>query len=83
MQNAQSVDYYRSDLTQFEIDSMKEGQFVPYIPSKESVKTAQSRIEYDYINKGNVKVGDTIELKQETIDGDTFTFMYHNNHIVL
>ena len=82
MQNAQSVDYYRSDLTQFEIDSMKEGQFMPYIPSKESVKIAQSRIEYDYINKGNVKVGDTIELKQETIDGDTFTFMYHNNHIV-
>lgn len=82
MQNAQSIDYYRSGLTQFEIDSMKEGQFVPYIPSKESVKIAQSRIEYDYINKGNVKVGDTIELKQETIDGDTFTFMYHNNHIV-
>lgn len=81
-QTGQPVDYYRSDLTQFEIDPMKEGQFVPYTPSKESVKTAQSRIEYDYINKGNVKVGDTIELKQEIIDGDTFTFMYHNGHVV-
>lgn len=77
-----SKEYYRSDLTEFTIDSFKEGTFIPYTPTRESVKTAQGRIDYEYINKGNVKEGDTIELRQEVIDGDTFTFMYHNGHIV-
>lgn len=77
-----SKEYYRSDLTEFTVDSFKEGTFIPYTPARESVKTAQGRIDYEYINKRNVKEGDTIELKQEVIDGDTFTFMYHNGHIV-
>ena len=81
--------YYRSSLTEYTVDSLKENKidpktndYIPYIPSKNSIKIAQSKVEYDYINKGNIKVDDTIELKQETIEGDVFTFMYHNNHIV-
>lgn len=81
-ENIEVGSYYRSDLTEYTIDSFKEGTFIPYVPNRSSVKEIQSRIEYDYINKGNTKEGDTIELRQETIEGDTFTLMYHNNHMV-
>lgn len=78
----QAYEFYRSDLTPFTIDSFNDGTFIPFIQDNPSYKDVYNKIEFDYINKGNVKAGDTINLKLEKAGEYDVVFMYHNNHIV-
>lgn len=75
--STEPYNYYRSDITEFEIGAATEGRRVPYVSTKGSVSKAQAMVNFTYVNEGNVKEGDKIELVQEVIDGDTFTFMVH------
>ena len=78
--------YLRSDLTEFTIDSFNAGTFENFADKYPNYKTIWDKIVFDYINKGNVKIGDTIELRLEPteINGKTYetVYMYHNGNIV-
>lgn len=75
-------EFYRNDLTEYNVNDLSKGLFTPYTPTIDAVKIMQSKIAYDYINEGNVKPGDIIELARETIDDLKFTVMYHKGTIV-
>lgn len=79
-------EYLRGDLTEFTIDSFEDGTLERYADKFPNYKTVYDKIMYDYINKGNVKVGDTIELRLEPTEsnGQTYetVYMYHNGNIV-
>ena len=78
--------YLRSDLTEFTIDSFNAGTFENFADKYPNYKAVWDKIIFDYINKGNVKIGDTIELKLEPTEsnGKTYetVYMYHNGNIV-
>ena len=78
--------YLRSDLTEFTIDSFNAGTFENFADKYPNYKTIWDKIVFDYINRGNVKIGDTIELKLEPTEsnGKTYetVYMYHNGNIV-
>ena len=78
--------YLRSDLTEFTIDSFNAGTFENFADKYPNYKAIWDKIVFDYINKGNVKIGDTIELKLEPTEsnGKTYetVYMYHNGNIV-
>ena len=78
--------YLRSDLTEFTIDSFNAGTFENFADKYPNCKTIWDKIVFDYINKGNIKIGDTIELKLEPTESNGRTYetvyMYHNGNIV-
>lgn len=74
--------YYRSALNMFTIDSFKDGTFILFKDKFPDYKAVYDKIEFDYINKGNIKKDDTINLKIEKVGDYDVVFMYHNNHIV-
>ena len=74
--------FYRSDLTEHTIPSFNDGTLVPFITEHPEYKEVYNKIEFDYINKGNVKEGDTIHLKLEKVGGYNVVFMLHDGHIV-
>lgn len=78
--------YLRNDVTEFTIDSFNSGTLERLAEKFPDYKTVYDKIMYDYINKGNVKVGDTIELRLESTEsnGQTYetVYMYHNGNIV-
>ena len=84
--NNDPKNYLRSDLTEFTIDSFNAGTFENFADKYPNYKTIWDKIVFDYINKGNVKIGDTIELKLEPTEsnGKTYetVYMYHNGNIV-
>ena len=79
-------EYLRSDLTEFTIDSFNDGTLERFADKYPQYKDVWNKIAFDYINKGNVKVGDTIELRLEPTEsnGQTYetVYMYHNGVIV-
>lgn len=78
--------YLRSDLTEFTIDSFNAGTFENFADKYPNYKTIWDKIVFDYINRGNVKIGDTIELKLEPTESNDKTYetvyMYHNGNVV-
>ena len=84
--NNDPKNYLRSDLTEFTIDSFNAGTFENFADKYPNYKTIWDKIVFDYINRGNVKIGDTIELKLEPTEsnGKTYetVYMYHNGNIV-
>lgn len=74
--------FYKSELTQYRIQSVYDGTFIPFIPegkAAKEVKAVQGKVEYSYVDEGGVKVGDTIELKLHTEGEYTFILMYHTD----
>jgi hypothetical protein len=57
-------------LTEFTIDSFNDGTLERFADKYPQYKDVWNKIAFDYINKGNVKVGDTIELRLEPMESN-------------
>lgn len=77
-------EFYRNAVTEYTLESFydKSGNLIPFNVSNPEMEELYRKINYDYVNKGNIKVGDTINIKLEKIGEYEDLMMYHNGTCV-